>query len=52
MDNTITISVERYERLCAAECVMKILLASRYSPSRQSVLDAVLDTLAKEEQTC
>lgn len=52
MDNTITISTERYERLCAIEFAMKILLDNRYSPVRQSVLDAVMDTMAKEEDKC
>lgn len=50
MDNTITISVKRYERLIAAEFALKVLGERRYTSNRQDVLDAILDTMAREEE--
>jgi hypothetical protein len=52
MDETITISKERYEQLIATEFAMKILVEARYSGKRLDVLDAVLDTMREEEKKC
>jgi hypothetical protein len=50
MDETITISVKRYERLLAAEFALKVLAERRYNSDRQDVLDAILDAMREEEE--
>ena len=49
MDNAITITVEEYTRLCAADFALKLLSEHRFAPNRQDITDAVLDAFRKEE---
>ena len=44
MDNTVTISMARYERLIAAEFALRVLAERRYQSDRQDVLDAIRTT--------
>jgi hypothetical protein len=52
MDETITISVKRYERLIAAEFALRVLAERRYQSDRQDVLDAILDAQREENANC
>lgn len=52
MDNTVTISMARYERLIAAEFALRVLAERRYQSDRQDVLDAILDAQREENANC
>lgn len=52
MDNTVTISINRYEQLLKSEFALRILIENRYSTGQEAVHAAVARTMEKEEQTC
>ena len=52
MDNTVTISTERYAQLVKAEVALSILVENQYAPDLSHILSAVARTMKKEDEKC